>query len=512
MRLWPRSLRQRVPGLVLMVFIVVLGLFMWVLHVATLNSYREMERAQIVHDAVTARIALLSASQRLETTVADWARWTDTHEFMLGTNPTYPQENLDAGTIASLRLDFLAYCAPDGSVRLVNQLDSVTGEVFSQPPSLVASIEASTAAIRPSVPERIETGIIWLDDRPALFAACDITDNTRTAAPSGFLLIGTFIGPADALRVREVTGLEVDVLAVEANGIQDASPTTAEGVVVSYPQAGEIQGSVLLPAVDGSPAITLVVTSERTGTERALETLRVVGWGLVATIILFAVAMGIALDRTVLRRLVGLHEFVGSERSSGATAVGLVGGTDEITDLARALDRAEERARSTEEQLRHEVDHDHLTGLVNRRRLEQDASKALAEAARTRTQVSLLLIDVDDFKLVNDASGHACGDEVLKWFADAIQASVREYSTVARIGGDEFAVLLPHTSRNEAERVLERLRVALAADDYDCEGRSHRLSASIGLAVYPEDAADVDGMTSAADAAMYENKRVRGTD
>ncbi len=140
---------------------------------------------------------------------------------------------------------------------------------------------------------------------------------------------------------------------------------------------------------------------------------------------------------------------------------------------------------------------DSLTGLPNRRRFHESYPTSLDEAIEKRTPLALMLIDFDHFKLINDRDGHPAGDDKLREVAQALQSVVRREDLVARYGGDEFIVVAPHSSRDDARVLAERLRSA---------AQSSGASVSIGLAVYPEDAEQHDALIEAADAALYRAK------
>ena len=156
--------------------------------------------------------------------------------------------------------------------------------------------------------------------------------------------------------------------------------------------------------------------------------------------------------------------------------------------------------------LTHQAHHDALTGLPNRVLLEDRLTQSLAQARRNQQQVALLFVDLDGFKGVNDTLGHAAGDTLLKQVAARLAWGVRASDTLARMGGDEFAVVL-HDVRDtpSAMRVAEKLLEALS-EPFALEGRELRISASIGLAFFPEDGADADTLLRHADVAMYRAK------
>jgi two-component system, cell cycle response regulator len=147
---------------------------------------------------------------------------------------------------------------------------------------------------------------------------------------------------------------------------------------------------------------------------------------------------------------------------------------------------------------------DDLTGLANRRRFGRQLEREVARTERYGHPFCLLLLDIDHFKEVNDARGHDAGDEALRRVANAIQSGTRGIDTGARIGGDEFAVILPETELARGLEVAERLRASIGALELAPAGR---LTASVGVAELPSCATGGDGLRAAADAALYEAKR-----
>ena len=148
--------------------------------------------------------------------------------------------------------------------------------------------------------------------------------------------------------------------------------------------------------------------------------------------------------------------------------------------------------------------HCHLTGLANRDLLTEHASRELAKLARTAGSLGLLYIDLDEFKSVNDTLGHDAGDELLKQVASRLQTSLRGYDVAARIGGDEFAVLLPQVSPEVIEQLTCRLLVALE-QPYDLLGTLTTVGSSIGVALTQTERS-LDELLSMADKAMYDAK------
>ncbi len=151
---------------------------------------------------------------------------------------------------------------------------------------------------------------------------------------------------------------------------------------------------------------------------------------------------------------------------------------------------------------------DDLTDLPNRSGFYQEVETAIAHFKETRTPFTLLYIDLDNFKQINDQYGHGAGDQVLQAFARRLQASVRRQDFVCRLGGDEFAVLLRDSIDTRiAQLVLDRLEKHMLKAVSLRNGKSIAIEASIGMAFYPHDAASLEEILHAADERMYDSKR-----
>jgi diguanylate cyclase (GGDEF)-like protein len=135
---------------------------------------------------------------------------------------------------------------------------------------------------------------------------------------------------------------------------------------------------------------------------------------------------------------------------------------ERVTVAATALDRTREQLASSHAQLEYLADHDALTGLVNRRRLLAELERTVLESARYAERSALVLIDLDNFKLINDTRGHALGDVVLRHVATALRGRLRATDTLARLGGDEFAVILPRCDLTAATAIARNLIEAVA--------------------------------------------------
>jgi diguanylate cyclase (GGDEF)-like protein len=157
-------------------------------------------------------------------------------------------------------------------------------------------------------------------------------------------------------------------------------------------------------------------------------------------------------------------------------------------------------------ELQLQASHDPLTGLKNRRRFEEDLRTELARARREKTVGAVLMLDLDNFKQVNDTLGHPTGDRVIADIAAVLDARMRITDTVARLGGDEFAIVLPRCDLDEAEDIADAIGRAIRLHTPPGEA-APPLTASIGVATFGPESGGYDEVLSAADSALYEAKR-----
>ena len=181
-------------------------------------------------------------------------------------------------------------------------------------------------------------------------------------------------------------------------------------------------------------------------------------------------------------------------RDSRTPSGGLVIGIADVTE-----------ARKLQFELEQMALHDALTGLPNRNLFYDRLTLAAAQAERQDGRFSLLFVNLDNFKPINDSLGHEAGDIVLQTIADRLSAALRATDTAARTGGDEFAAILPGADETTAEhvgkRILDKLCKPITYENNECV-----VSASIGIAMYPKDSTDPEHLVRLADEAMYRSK------
>jgi diguanylate cyclase (GGDEF)-like protein len=279
-----------------------------------------------------------------------------------------------------------------------------------------------------------------------------------------------------------------------------------------------VQELLQKPARQG---LLLAAQHAATAAETAESTLAITGGAVFALLLLVSLLLTVSISLPVRRLTSATRLLAGGDRSARAPR----GGSAEIAELADAFNamadrivRAEGELRAHQAELERHVDertrqlhhlahHDPLTQLPNRRQLSARLGAALSRAG-TRQRLALLFIDVDNFKSINDTLGHTFGDRVLQHIAARLHSATGGVGLLARLGGDEFTVLLENVGSGDevaecANRIVSTLQEPLTVD-----GRLLTTSASVGASLYPDHAADAEGLLRAADVALFRAKEL----
>ncbi len=231
-------------------------------------------------------------------------------------------------------------------------------------------------------------------------------------------------------------------------------------------------------------------------------------------VVVLAAALGIALvvealiASYVLRSVDALRSASRRVEEGDLAARVALEANDEFGELALAFNAMAEKNETDQRALEELAIRDGLTGLANRREFDRRLKEELERSRRYSLPFSLLMLDLDHFKAVNDTYGHPAGDEVLRTLAVRVRVQVRPVDQVARYGGEEFAVILPETDGAGALAFAERLRAAIAAVPFALHAeRAIGLTASIGVASFPRDGDTERDLVAAADRALYSAKQ-----
>jgi len=231
-------------------------------------------------------------------------------------------------------------------------------------------------------------------------------------------------------------------------------------------------------------------------------------WFLTGLGLFFVTFIYIYFKRSVLEPISRLSEAFSDEMHGNSSTLLPDVNTTEIKTLMNGFTDMRHQVRNRQDALEHQTLHDTLTGLANRTLLYERLSSAILQGKRYKDNISLIIMDLDRFKEVNDTLGHHVGDQLLIAVASRLRYLLRDSDTIARLGGDEFALLLVHSSELEARSVSRKILKAFEKP-YDVYQHQLYVGASLGISIYPQHGLDAETLIKCADVAMYVAKRNR---
>ena len=229
--------------------------------------------------------------------------------------------------------------------------------------------------------------------------------------------------------------------------------------------------------------------------------------GVISSLLIYIIASFFLLKILLLKPISLMAKTLKEEAHNPSSLIKLdLNKTRETEDLIEAFTTMGKQVASRQKELEHHALHDSLTSLPNRMLLNQRLEYQTLIASREKSKFTLLFLDLNRFKEINDTLGHHFGDELLIQTSNRLSALIRKVDTVARLGGDEFAILLPNTERHQAVVVALKISQSLKKE-FSIDSYSLQISSSIGIAEFPDDGDDVNTMIQHADIAMYSSKK-----
>lgn len=509
----PRTLRFRVLLILLVAFLVTAGVFMWALNGVVMNASSQIESQSVMRDVTRVRLAVEHSAQNMSDATLTWVNARSS-----ATPGADALKGLTPEQLAKLGVEFAVYFNADAVPTGVVAVNPSTGQPVALSAEAIDTLRNAAATIATG-PGGNDSGLVLLPAGPAIVSARQIGRSSRPPMPGGNeLVMGRYLLASDAADIGSLTQLDVAFDPPARQTDLHLVATAPDGQSNGQPQATVVAATTVLgwttlPGVDGKPALLVSVREPRTITEQARQMLDYTRLGVSLLAVLVGLCIVVMFEGTISSRLVRLRESVAGYGEEGAPSIEpVVRGEDEIAQLARTMNNKLESIKAAEETQKQRAYHDHLTGLANRRCLEEGAEDILGECARNGDRCTLALLDLDDFKNINDELGHQVGDEVLVWFADRARESLRGDTLVCRLGGDEFAVILPRTDRQGAEIAVQRLRSATAETDESVGYGMVKVRFSVGFSVFPDHGETLEMLTQCADTDLYANKRGKEED
>jgi diguanylate cyclase (GGDEF)-like protein len=454
--------------------------------------------------------AIKETESRLNALTADWAYWDETFMFINGASPEFPARNLVYPTVDNLGLDAISLLNLEG--RIIHATHSKTSQL--EPISLAAQVPWTTLT-KNLAPQSAYSGVVWANGTLYVISVRAVLPNSQKGPSAGWCLMAKGL-TAPAIRSLE----EVAQTQIRLDLARSSAPTVVQPVA-----QGQVKGTRVIADAAGRPAVALSTTIPRTLYNQASAVIYLASALFVLMGIVLGVVLLFVLEKSWLVRLDRLEREVDRIGIGGGELVAVtVDGPDELGRFADRMNQLLSRIQANEQELRahnelleelvqertqeiaHQAMHDKLTGLPNRTLFLKRLQDALDFRKADNLGPAVLFIDLDNFKMVNDSMGHGSGDELLTLVGNRLRSSVKSTDLVARVGGDEFLVLMPLTD-NEEQAIAAAARIlSLLKEPFRLAGGEVFVGASIGVALAGPPGATSDKVIRQADAAMYRAK------
>lgn len=518
-----------------------------------LGSFRKLEEDDTRQNVGRARSALSTEVKNLSSLNLDWASWDDSYQFIKDRNREYIKSNLNLETLAKQRLNLIIYLDSGGRIVFGKGLDHRAMKEAPLPKGVLPHITPQSPLLRNSEEDGEHEGLAVTGDGVLILSAHPILSSEGKGPARGTLVMGRVFDEGEVKRIGEITHMPISTAYPESLPAFEKA-AGLDGISIHPLSENLIEGYGVVEDIYHKPAFMLKVVLPRGIYNQGKASRSYFISYLLLAALASALAMTLLLRKNVLNRLKLLGLRVAGIGLTGNLAERIpLHGHDELTLLSgevnkmlEALEELEKERKEAEAALRRANDelearvavrtadlfeanialkdeiserqrienvikdmayHDHLTRLPNRLLFMDRLNQVIVRAAwREKTLAAVLFIDLDRFKVVNDTLGHSSGDELIKVVSQRMEETLRDGDTVARVGGDEFTILLQDLARVEdipmvLEKIFDAFRKPITVS-----GHEVFVTASIGIALYPHDGNDSDTLLRNADIAMYHAK------
>ena len=448
------------------------------------RSFATIESDQARRGIERVNQSLQMELQHLQAAAEDNGQWDQAYEFSQGRRPGFASENFTRAGLDSLQVQLVWMSDAAGRTLVdLGTRDARPGELSPLSRRVLRQIQGKLSRLASSGESASREGLLRLPDGLLAFSAAPVLRGDKSGPPSGLLLYGRYLDAPLVERLAAISQSPVQLIPLDEQGLAQAPltpPVTAwlsrarfpsDDLFLGVEAGGSLYSYALLRDIEGRPIGLMVNTMSRAALQVGESTIE---W--VVAVVLAGFTLAVCLLLTVLNRSWRARELAQRQ----------------WLDHQRKLSRLARR--------------DILTGLPNRVYLQRLLPRLLRRAARDRSRLALLCLDLDHFKNVNDSLGHGSGDKLLTAIAHRLRTSVSSHDIVVRMGGDEFLVVataLPDA--DVVDSIADRIRGALVVP-LEVDGVTMFISPSIGISVFPEDGSDPEQLLKHADIALYHAK------
>ncbi len=475
-----------VIALALLVTASCIGIMSWL--------YHKTDAEQVSAELSKVELLLQNERDGLSRAVNDYAVWDDAYEYVSKPNRKFETDNFTQQSLNVMQLDFVAVMAAPGKTLFSSEINSAYSDITATPAihtPLLWSLLAKLPDWQQRRGETIQSSYLTaVNGRPLLLAVSGIFASSQEQPHNGLMIFGRYLDGTYLQRLQQLAESQLQI----------SAQMPVEKITAPLYHTEQTASKRL--ASWQTPELWLQVSKDVNWQQRYLM-MALFALGLLLVLLFTSWVLQRLLNRLVVERIETFADLA-SRRRQGERVFWPVEGQNELDLLARTFNELMDEVQAAQKNMYDLSITDTLTALGNRRGMEEQVSKMM-KTCQLGTPLTMLLMDLDGFKLINDSLGHAAGDLLLQEVAQRMRQVMRRQDKLFRMGGDEFAVLMPHTTAEQGHLLAERLIEILVAPIHFGQ---HRLSVSGSVGVAQWDG-ETDGLELMrhADLAMYAAKR-----
>jgi len=444
---------------------IVVNLF--VLRSVLFTRFIELEEAYIYDNLVRVEKAVSQELEHLSKLNIDWASWDDSYEFILTKDPDYIKSNLTEDALSTLSLNFIYFIDNQGGIVWGQTIDLKTKEEMSIDEFSEGRFTADNPLTGNTTPQMGTKGIIHTSAGPALVSTMPILHSNSTGSRRGWIIMGSLLNEDAIEKLGKQTQLTLSIPAnvpfkTRVDGLKKLSNVTFYEVRDSE----AIHGYTFIKGISEDQGVVLQADMAREIYKKGEITIRYMAIMISVTMVLVFLFLSVLLQRFIVTPITQLtHHILELERTRDLELrlpQKEVECKDEASILATRVNRLLDTIEEMHKKLVDDARIDPLTMLANRRSYKEHLTIEWQRLLRTGGQLSVIMCDIDHFKLYNDHYGHQKGDECLVMVAELIRKIPRRaYDLVARYGGEEFVLIMPEASLDNAVSLAEKIKQAV---------------------------------------------------
>lgn len=527
------------------IFFAVIGILFGILiNNVYLKSFEDLEKMNVEKNIQIVKNEINSSSDELVSYCYDWGCWDDTYLFAQGLDENYIETNSVDVNFDMYSVDFILFTDDSGKVLYGKQKNFETQEIEKIDNSVLEIIFNSNIFENKN-PGEYFNDMVVINGVPVLIAAQPILKSDDTGPAEGNLLFGRIMDNEMMNEISEKLGLKVSFELISRVDFDKQKEKDSEIKPISDDY---ILGSYYMSELFEKYYTKISIEMPRDVFKIGYDSMKIIRFIVPSIFTLILLLLWFFLNKLVIARIIKLNQQVSEikKENSASARINLNDKkTDEISELSQSinnmldgledlqkeiyeannflekkvLERTDE-LQFTNHRLENEIIerkkiqdevtflayHDALTGLPNRLLLTDRLKQGILRANRQETLISIMFIDLDGFKIINDTLGHDQGDQLLKQFAERLSDIVRKNDTVCRIGGDEFILYINGYNAEDDLDIIASKIMDNFKKPFSLKGQEYFITGSMGISQYPIDGDDVDTLIKNADMAMYKAK------